>query len=77
MVDKLNKLDDQAKQLENTEQGRSEPGFGRLNNSFASVLNTLQHSDTAPTTQAIAAVAEAQKQLQQLLKKWKELKSKQ
>jgi hypothetical protein len=46
-----------------------------LNNAFASLFNTLQDCDCPPTTQAIAAVAEAQKQLDALTKKWELLKA--
>jgi hypothetical protein len=36
----------------------------------------LQDSDTAPTTQAIAAMKEAQVSLLRLVQKWNELKKK-
>jgi hypothetical protein len=62
--------------LENAAQGRQDPSFGRLNNSFASIFNVLQDNDMPPTTQAISAVAEAQKQLQLLRVRWNELKNK-
>jgi len=76
VADKLNKLDEQAKQLENTAQGSEELSFGRLNNSFASIFNVLQDSDMPPTMQTVSAVAEAQRQLQLLRAKWNELKNK-
>jgi photosystem II stability/assembly factor-like uncharacterized protein len=75
-TDNLNKLDEQAKQLESAAQGSQEPGFGRLNNSFTSLFNVLQGSDMPPTSQTIAALTEAQKQLQLLRIKWTELKNK-
>jgi len=76
VADELNKKDKAARELESTPQGSNEPSFGRLNNSFASIFNTLQDSDRPPTTQAIAALAEAQKQLAELKTKWAALKSK-
>ncbi len=76
VADKLNKQDEQAKQLENTVQGSQEPSLGRLNNSFTSLFNVLQDNDMPPTTQTVSAVAEAQKQLQLLRTKWNELKNK-
>jgi photosystem II stability/assembly factor-like uncharacterized protein len=76
VADKLNKLDEQAKQLENTAQGSQELSFGRLNNSFTSLFNVLQDNDIPPTTQTVSAVAETQKQLQLLRAKWNELKNK-
>ena len=75
--EKSGPLEKAAGLLENTAPGRQEPSFGRLNNAFAPMFNTLQDSDSPPTTQAIAAVAEAQKQLQLLITKWDELKAKQ
>lgn len=77
VAEKLGPLEKQAGQLENTPQGSQEPSFGRLNNSFGAIFNVLQESDRPPTTQAITALAEAQKQLQLLQMKWKELKNKQ
>jgi hypothetical protein len=77
VAEKSGPLEKAAGLLENTAPGRQEPSFVRLNNAFASMFNTLQDSDSPPTTQAIAAAAEAQKQLQLLIKKWDELKAKQ
>jgi photosystem II stability/assembly factor-like uncharacterized protein len=76
LADELNKKDKQARELENTPQGSNEPSFGRLNNAFASIFGVLQDSDRPPTSQAITALAEAQKQFQQLVIKWNELKAK-
>jgi hypothetical protein len=75
--DSLSKKDQQAAALESTPQGSQEQSFGKLNNSFAALQTVLQETDMPPTTQTIAAVSEAQKQLNELLKKWNELKSKQ
>jgi hypothetical protein len=76
VADELNKKDKAAKELENTPQGSNEPSFSRLNNAFASIFNILQDSDRPPTTQAIAALAETQKQFSELKKKWMDLKAK-
>jgi photosystem II stability/assembly factor-like uncharacterized protein len=64
----------QLTELENMPQGSQAPSFGRLNSNFAAIQNILQETDMPPTTQTIAAVHEAQKQLTDLLKKWNELK---
>jgi len=77
VAEKLGPLERKAGQLENTPQGSQEPSFGRINNSFASIFNILQNSDRPPTSQAISALAETQNQKQQLMIKWKEIKSKQ
>ena len=76
VTEKLGPLEKQAGQLENTPQNSQEPSFGRLNSAFGSLFNVLQENDMPPTSQAITGVADSQKQLQQLLMKWKELKSK-
>lgn len=77
VAEKLGPIEKAAGQLENTQQGSNESSFGRLNNSFVSIFNTLQDSDRPPTTQVIAALAETQKQLGELKTKWMALKSKQ
>jgi hypothetical protein len=56
-------------------QSNEEPGFAQLNGQFASLMNILQEADVVPTTQAINAVNEAQKQLAVLLKKWEQMNS--
>jgi transcriptional regulator with XRE-family HTH domain len=77
VAERLGLLERQAGQLENTPQGSQEPSFGRLNNSFASIINLLQGNDMPPTAQTIASVAELKKQFDALVIKWTELKSKQ
>jgi len=72
--DSSNKKNQLLAALEATPQGGQESSFGRLNNSFASLHNALQETDMKPTTQTIKAVADAQQQLNDLLKKWNELK---
>ena len=77
VAEKLGPLEKAAGLLENAVQGSQEPSFSRLTNTFASIFNTLQDNDWPPTTQAIAATTEAQKQLQVLVTKWNALKVKQ
>jgi photosystem II stability/assembly factor-like uncharacterized protein len=76
VADELNKKDKQAELLENNPPGSNAPSFRRFNNSFASIFNTLQDSDRPPTAQALAALIETQKQLQELTTKWMVLKGK-
>jgi hypothetical protein len=47
--------------------------FVRLNGHLASLLETLQDADVAPTSQAVAAVAERQRALDGLLARWREI----
>ena len=75
VADELNKKDKEAELLENNPPGSNAPSFRRFNNSFANIFALLQDSDRPPTAQAIAALAETQKQLQQLIIKWNELKT--
>ncbi len=80
VAERLGSLDKQAAALEGAQgfggAAQQEPSFGRLNNAFGSLLNTLQENDMPPTSQAVAAVMDLQKQLEQLLVKWKDLESK-
>lgn len=76
VTDSLNKKDQLVAALENTPQGKNDASFGRLNGTFASLQNRLQGTEMAPTTQSVAAVNEAQKNLNDLLKKWTDLKNK-
>ena len=54
-------------------QDVNDPGFTQLNSQFASLMNIFQEADVAPTTQAVMAVNEIQKQLGSLLKKWEQM----
>ncbi|HEV7890972.1 MAG TPA: hypothetical protein VGP08_10045 [Pyrinomonadaceae bacterium] len=47
--------------------------FSQLHSRLSSLLEVLQQSDTAPTTQSVAASAEFQKQLRELLRVWEQL----
>ena len=77
VADELNKKDRQIATLENTPRGSNEKSFGQLNGIFASLQGNLQNADMPPTSQVINAVNDAQKQLNDLVKKWNELKPKQ
>jgi hypothetical protein len=74
--DSLSKKAEQLNALENTPQGSQEPSFGRLNNNFAALQNILQDADVPPTVQTLNAVADQQRQLADLIKKWNDLKMK-
>jgi len=69
-------LDAQAAALQNQPRGSKTPSLGRLENTFAALLNVLHEADVQPTSQTVAAVSEAQAQLQQLLPVWDVLKKK-
>jgi photosystem II stability/assembly factor-like uncharacterized protein len=66
----------QLNELENTPQGSQAPSFGRLNDNFVTLQNILQESEMPPTRQTVHAVAETQKQFNDILRKWHELKQK-
>src|SRR5436190_7650204 len=74
VADDLNKKDKQARELESSPFGSTEPSFGKLNNGFASVFGALQDSDMPPTTQMINTVKELNQQMIVLKKKWEEIK---
>ncbi len=77
VADSLNKKDQMAVDLENSQRGNNDVSFGRLNGLFASLQGNLQNADMPPTSQVINAIYDAQKQLNDLTKKWNELKPKQ
>lgn len=60
--------------LETTPRGSQDMSFGRLENSFGTLLNILQDTDMPPTTQAVKAVQEAAAQLKTLLREYETLK---
>lgn len=80
VANKLTALDKEAAQLEGAQGGfgnaTPEPSFSRLNGAFASVFGLLQGADRPPTSQTVAALAEARKQMVELMKKWEILKNK-
>jgi hypothetical protein len=47
----------------------------RLNGELSGLYEVIEGADAAPTTQAVAAVAELQKALDSLLARWQELRS--
>ncbi|MGB8508591.1 MAG: hypothetical protein WCD76_09310, partial [Pyrinomonadaceae bacterium] len=55
--------------------GQAESSFSKINSSFESLLDTLQDSDAAPTTQAVAAASEFERTLTELLACWSQFKS--
>lgn len=50
-------------------------GFNAVVNDLRNAMNNLQASDAAPTTQCIAAAAEAHKRLEVLLRKWAQVRT--
>jgi maltose-binding protein MalE len=60
--------------FENTKPGSHDPSFGRLNGIFASLLNQLQDTEMTPTKQTRDAVTQADKELKDLIAKWKTMK---
>ncbi len=73
-VEKLAEMEKEAGLLESAAPGSRDSSFSRLNSAFAGLLDLLQDSDWPVTTQAAAAITEAQKQLQELVEKWNALK---
>jgi hypothetical protein len=54
--------------------GAGEQTLGRVNGELLSVMNLVEDSDVAPTTQAIAASQEVLSRLEQSLSRWKGIK---
>jgi hypothetical protein len=50
--------------------GGTAPSLGRLSGELAALYGTLQEGDTAPTTQTLAAIAEREATLKDLLSRW-------
>jgi photosystem II stability/assembly factor-like uncharacterized protein len=71
---KLMADDDSLNRILNGARGSQVVSFSQLNGSFASLLNLLQDSDIAPTSQAIVALKEAQANLKKAMASWNELK---
>jgi photosystem II stability/assembly factor-like uncharacterized protein len=69
-------LEKEAGLLENSLVESSEPGFRKLKNTFANILDILQSTDLPPTEQAASAVVETQEQLRKSIAKWNTLKAK-
>jgi photosystem II stability/assembly factor-like uncharacterized protein len=75
-VEKLASLKKEAGLFENSLAETMEPGFSKLNKTFANILDILQNTDLPPTEQAASALVETQEQLLQLVAKWNTLKAK-
>jgi photosystem II stability/assembly factor-like uncharacterized protein len=82
LAEALRRLDRKARELAGGEArrgelplgfGPQEPGLGRLAGELGRLLSVLQGPDAAPTSQAVAACGEKQKELQDLLKRWRDL----
>ena len=66
--------DEAAAKLEMNASGK-EIGLTRLSSTFASLMNVLQQSDNAPSSQVMAAIVETNKQLERLTAQWGSLKN--
>jgi hypothetical protein len=53
-----------------------EPGLAGLSNGFLSLMNLVEGADAMPTTQAIAASADLQRSLIEVLARWNDIKTK-
>jgi photosystem II stability/assembly factor-like uncharacterized protein len=53
-----------------------EPGLAGLSNGFLSLMNLVEGADAMPTTQAMAAAADLQRSLNEVLARWAEIKTK-
>jgi hypothetical protein len=76
VADSLNKKDQAVAALENTPAGKNDLSLVKLNGNFASLQSDMQNADVAPTSATINAVNDAQKQLNDLVKRWNDLKNK-
>jgi hypothetical protein len=70
--DAIAEYDRRAAALEGSDGGPAT--LGRLSGELASLYGTLQEADVAPTTQTLAAVAEREATLRQLLARWTALR---
>jgi hypothetical protein len=79
IADALHAIDAKAAALEgNAPRGpNAAPAQGdlsQLHSRLSTLLEVLQQSDDAPTAQAVAASADFQKQLRELMSRWQQLK---
>jgi hypothetical protein len=80
---KIAALDSKAEELEGTPGGYgaqylSTPagrGLARLNSALSNLLTVIDSADAAPTTQAVAMFTDVKKALDEQLKRWQELQS--
>jgi DNA repair exonuclease SbcCD ATPase subunit len=77
LAESLAALDAKTSALENGPGNSASPqtNLSQLHSRLSSLLEVLQQSDAAATTQAVAASGEFQKQLRELLSAWRQLKS--
>jgi len=68
-------IDDLDKQLQALESGPGGKSLIGLNGELAELLNVIDGSDNAPTTQAIRAIGEVHEELEQELNRWNTLKT--
>jgi photosystem II stability/assembly factor-like uncharacterized protein len=66
--------DREIAKLQTAPRENEEPGLSQLNVAFSTLHNLLQDADAAPTQQVVAAIKQAQINLQELVRKWNELK---
>lgn len=52
-----------------------EPGLAGIGNGFLSLMNLIEGADATPTTQALKAVGDQRRALEDLLAKWNEMKN--
>ncbi len=79
--EKLTALDQKAAELQGTpvrRRGRrgaapTEKDFGRIAGELLGLLDVIESTDAAPTTQAVAATADLEKALESALARWEEL----
>jgi hypothetical protein len=80
LTDALTALDRKAAALEGGAGAAgvtpAPPDFNQLHASFATLYGVLQQADAAPTTQAVAAAADLQRRLREVLPVWNDLKTK-
>jgi hypothetical protein len=72
-ISMLNDLDKQLSALENAESNKQQ-NFSGVNNSFATLFEVLQQSDTPPTTQTVNAVKETNTRFIKLVAAWDRIK---
>jgi len=75
LANSLKQTDDLLAKLQGVARS-PEPGFAGIENSFASLFNTLQETDMPPTSQAINAVKETWSNHTKLLSEWESFKAK-
>lgn len=72
----LNQLDSELAALESTPRGSKNPSFGKFENDFTAIFNTLQENDMTPTTQAVNTALQLEKDYSQFKTNWADIKSK-